>query len=377
MGFLRALKELFESIFMSSSPEVKKRIEMRRIEGELKILPSQILKNGQLQPNFAEIIRVLYENCKPIDDILSNTINTGDIQRNGRFEYELIITGFDVASQEKFEELEYENRKQRIMGSNTPVNKIIESQRRTLENLMRQLNSPTFMKIDSTISSLKQLADICHFNYINIIHLFDRDFDGLSSTSLGLVSSSSPAPVAAILQDLFYLSGSFKIDVAEMRAVCALKQLLVGHSLSEAEKESINGNLKKINSVFTKYLNQAVMKNIITLGKNDTNISFQFATYRSNSLKTFIDFMEKKFSSDSERIKGEVKDYTVSFEIHELFGETKLEEFKVYNAETNEFLRVNTPYSFIWITPLQVIKTFMSIFITANVKSVLDRKSVV
>ncbi len=357
---------------MSSSPEVKKRIEMRRIEGELKILPSQILKNGMLQPNFAEIIRVLYENAKPIDDILSSTINTGDIQRNGRFEYELIITGFDVAAQEKFEELEYENRKKKIMDSDTPMNKLIDSQKRTLDNLLRQLNSPAFAKIDSTISALKQLADVCHFNYINLIHLFDREFDGLASTSLGLVSASSPAPVAAILQDLFYLIGSFKLDVAEVRAVCALKQLLVGHSLSEAEKESISGNLKKINSVFTKYLTPEVMKNIISLGKNDTNITFQFATYRSNSLKNFIEFMHKKFASDTERIKGEVKDYTVSFEIHELFGEAKLQELKVYNAETNEFLRVNTPYSFVWITPLQVIKTFMSVFITANVKSVLN-----
>ena len=111
MGFLRALRELFESIFMSSSPEVKKRMEMRKVENELKILPSQIFKNGMLQANFAELFRVLYENCKPINDILSSTVCSEDIQRNGRFEYELILTGFDEASQEKIYGLEYENRK--------------------------------------------------------------------------------------------------------------------------------------------------------------------------------------------------------------------------------------------------------------------------
>ena len=86
MGFLRVLKEFFESIFLSSSPEVKKRIEMRKIESELKLLPSQIIKNGFLQPNFAELFRVLYENTKPNDAILSKTINTEDIPRNGSFE---------------------------------------------------------------------------------------------------------------------------------------------------------------------------------------------------------------------------------------------------------------------------------------------------
>ena len=115
-----------------------------------------------------------------------------------------------------------------------------------------------------------------------------------------------------------------------------------------------------------------MFKNLIFLGKKDTSISFQFASYRSNSLKSFIEFMQKRFASDTERIKGEVKDYTVSFEIKELFGEQPLEELKVYNADTNEFLRSETPYSFIWITPLQVIKTFMSVFMTANVRAVLN-----
>ena len=372
MGLLRLLKELFESIFMSSSPEVKKRMEMRKVEAELKILPSQILKNGLLQPNFAELFRILYENCKPIDEILSNTINSEDLQRNGRFEYELIITGFESDAQEKFESLQYENRKKASLESDQPLNKIIESQKRTMETLLKQLAAPGFMKIDETLASLKQLADICHFNYINIIHHFDKDFDGLSSSSLGIVQPVAPEAVASILQDLYYLTGNIKITQAEARAICALKQLLAGRNLTDSETEKLGHNLMKINSVFMNYLKPEVMKNLIIYGKKDSNISFQFATYRSNSLKTFIDYMHKRFASDSERIKSEIKDYTVSFEIKELFGERQLEALRVYNSETNEFLRVNTPYSFVWITPLQVIKTFMDVFITASVKSVLN-----
>lgn len=371
MGFLRALKELFESIFLSSSPEVKKRMEMRKIEGELKLLPSQIIKNGFLQPNFAELFRILYENTKPIDDILCSTINSEDIQRNGRFEYELIITGFPVESQEKLESLEFENRKKVIMESDSPMNKLVETQKRTLENILKQLNSPGFMKIDDTLSALRQLADICHFNYINIIHLFDKEFDG-AAQSLTTNSQISPELTAAILQDLYYLTGNFKINLAEARAICALKQIMLGRKLSEEEKNKILGHLKKINSVFTNYLTSDVLKNLICFGRKDSNISFQFATYRSNSLKNFIEFMQKRFASDTERIKSEVKDYTVSFEIKELFGEQQLEELKVYNASTNEFLRVNTPYSFVWITPLQVLKTFMTVFMTASVKTVLN-----
>ena len=185
-------------------------MEMHKIENELKILPSQIIKNGLLQPNFAEIFRVLYENTKPIDDILSRTISSEDIQRNARFENELILTGFDAESQDKMEKLEYENRKSEIMESDTAMNKLLETQKRSLESLLKQLNSPGFIKIDDTLCSLKQLADICHFNYINIVRLFDQDFDGLTSSSLGVVGFVSPQPLAPILQDLYYLTGNFQ-----------------------------------------------------------------------------------------------------------------------------------------------------------------------
>ena len=347
-------------------------MEMHKIENELKILPSQILKNGLLQPNFAEIFRVLYENTKPIDDILSRTICSEDIQRKARFENGLIMTGFDVESQDKIEKLEYENRKQVIMESDTAMNKLLDMQKRSLDALLKQLNSPGFIKIDDTLCSLKQLSDICHFNYINIVRLFDQDFDGLTSSSLGVVGFVSPVPVAPILQDLYYLTGNFHITQAEVRAVCALKQILHGKRLDEAERESISKNLKMINSVFSQYLTSDVLKKLICLGRKDTNITFQFATYRSNSLKNFIEYMQKRFASDTERIKGEVKDYTVSFEIKELFANEPLEILHVYNADTNEFLRVNTPYSFVWITPLQVIKTFMEVFMTPAVKTVLN-----
>ncbi|MCR4822521.1 MAG: DUF5312 family protein [Treponema sp.] len=372
MGFLRALKELFESIFMSSSPEVKKRMEMRKIESELKLLPSQILKNGLLQPNFAELIRLLYESSKPIDDILSNTINSEDIQRNGRFEYELIVTGFDGESQKKIESLEYENRKKEVMESDKSFQKVLEVQKKTLETALKQLSSPAFMKIDESLSSLKQLADICHFNYINILHIFDQNFDGISSTTFGVITPVPPERVASLLQDLYYLTGNLKIDKAEVRAVQALKQIVSGRKLTDEEKNTISSNISKINTIFTRYLTSEVFKNLIILGRKDSTTSFQFATYRSNSLKNFIEFMQKRFTSDTERIKGEVKDFTVSFEIKELFGDRSLEEIHTYNSETNEFLRLNTPYSFVWITPLQVLKTFMIDYITASVKSVLN-----
>ena len=372
MGFLQAVTDFFQSIFMSSSPEVKKRTELHKIENELKALPFQIYKNGMLQPNFAELFRILYENTKPIDDILASTINSENVHRAKLFESQLIVTGFSPDTQEKIGKLSYESRKKAVVDSDLPINKVLDSQKHTMESILRQIKTPEFAKIDQTISRLKQLADICRFNYVSIIKVFDSNFDGITSSSFGNVHPALPEQAEPALMDFYYIIGNFELDTAEARAIIALKQLSSGNEVPEKKQQEILQNLRKINSVFTKYLTADVIRKVICLGKKDPKPVLDTTAYQSNSLKSFIEGFQGKFASDSERIKGEIKDYTVSFEIKELFNDEPILELKTYNAETNSLLRKNTPFSFVWITPLQVIKTFMATYMTEPVMNVLN-----
>lgn len=372
MGFFQALTEVFQSLFMSSSPEVKKKMELKKIESELRALPSQIFKNGLLQPNFAELFRVLYENTKPIDDILSATINSENTQRRSFFENQLIITGFSNEAQEKLEKLDFDERKKAVIDSDLPINKVFESQKHTLDSVLRQINTPDFAKIDRTLAKLQQLSDICRYNYVTVIKAFDPDFDGITSSAFGVVSAAAPENIVNPLLDLYYLLGNFSISTSEARAVIALKQLSYSDKISEDEEKKIMAHLVKINSVFGKYLQPDVIKKIICVGKKDPAPAMEVTNYHSTSLKKFLEYFQNKFNSDSDRIKGEIKDYTVSFEIKKLFEDHPVLELKTYNNETNEILRNSTPYSFVWITPLQVIKTFMVHYMPEQVTSVIN-----
>ncbi len=372
MGFFQAISDFFQSIFMSSSPEVKKKLELRKIENELKNLPYQIYKNGQLQPNFAELFRVLYENTKPIDDILSSTINSENVHHAKFFEAELIVTGFQPDTQKKIEELSYESRKKAVIDSDFPINKVIDNQKHTMESILKQMNSPEFGKIDDTISRLKQLADVCRYNYISVIKIFDSDFDGITFSKFSNVHPAAPENIIRQMTDLYYILGNFVLDNAEANAILALMQIKTGKKVPEKQKQEILSHLRKINSVFGKYLTLNIIKDIICLGKKDPSPVLETTNYHFTSLKDFIETFQRKFNSDSERIKGEIKDYTVSFEIKELFGDSPILELKTYNSATNELLRKNTPFSFTWITPMQVIKTFMSVFMTEPVMNVIN-----
>ena len=180
MGIFQFFTDVFESIFMSSSPEVKKKQALHKIDSELKNIQPNIFKSGMLQPNFAELIRILYENTKPIDDLLSETISSDDVKRHNFFCNQLLLTGFTGTSQEKLENLSYENRKEDVINSNLPVNKALENQRHTLEFLIHELNNPDFIKIDEVITQIQQLTDICRFKYLDVIHHFDPEYSGFN-----------------------------------------------------------------------------------------------------------------------------------------------------------------------------------------------------
>src|SRR5574344_2882305 len=115
MSLLKMITDLFDSLFRSSSPEVKKNMRLKKIENELRNLPNGIYRNGLIQPNFAEILRVLYINTRPIYKILEATIAGPDIKRNTRFEFQLIVSGYEEKWQLALQDLEYEPRKQEVV----------------------------------------------------------------------------------------------------------------------------------------------------------------------------------------------------------------------------------------------------------------------
>lgn len=371
MGFIQAVTEFFESIFNSSSPEVRKRIELRKIEAELKNHPHSIYKNECLTSNFAELFRILYECTKPISDILDTTVTSGKSQHDGLFEYQLILTGFTDDTQSKLEKLSYEGRKAEVEESDN-VSKVLDAQRRTFEALLKQVNTPEFRKIDETMARVKQLADICRFNYVTIIHAFDPEFDGISSTSLTNPREIKPEVISTYLQDLYYLTANLSLNSSVVRAVIALDQLRKGNKVNASSSELITSNIKKISAILVKIINPNVLKNIICLAKKDPAFKPKIASYTATSVKKFLEYTQGRFNSDEDRIKTEIKDSTISFELKELFGEAPLLQLKSYNSDMNNLIRTCSPYSFAWITPLQTMKTFINMYYSEAVRNVLN-----
>lgn len=372
MGFFKLIKEFFESIFNSDSPEVKKKQELRKVESELKMLNPVLYKNGMIQPNLAELLRIFYENTKPIADILSATTNSTDQKRAWRFKRELIITGFSNESKERLENLSYENRLEKALSSSYNIDTVLATQHKHLEDLIKDLNSRELISIDYVIANLDQLSDICNFNFLTAIRTFDPNYDNFVVDYKPNFVPIVPEAMETTFSDLYYLTSGFSISTSLASAVIAAAQMKKMTSLPQSEKESLLGNLKKINAILKKNLPSNILKNFAILAQKNPDIELKTATYKVETRQKFATFLEDQFHADENRLKSELKDRDIESELKTLFGGMPLLTLKGYNADTNHLLKTNSPSSFLMITPMQILKTFVVNFLTESTMTLLN-----
>lgn len=375
MSIIQAIKNFFENIFHSNSPEVQKRNKLRKLESELRMHPSGIYKGELLQPNFAEALRILYMNLRPISKILDNTITSGDVKRNRNFEQELIVTGYSDEDREILESLSYENRLQALSGdSDMSEHKLFDLQKQKLERIVADLRTPQFSKMNDVLASLKQLSDLCHFNFITPLQLFDDTF-AKHKDDESYVPQYQPLPLATfenILMDFYYLTADFQITMPMGNAILALNQLLNDTENDSRTKKEILQNLRRIRAVLKNPLDSETLFKLIRLSKGDPNFVPQKASYEENVCKKFAEKLQEKFQSDELHIRNELKNSQVKQELSELFPDGKMEAIKGYSKETVEIIANNSPSNFIWVVPLQILKTFLKIYYGESLRNLLN-----
>ncbi len=368
MSFFKSITDFFQSIFMASSPEVKQKQALRKLESELRSTDPQIYKDGAVLPAFADALRIMFENTKPILDILSDTVCTTDLERNHRFTEQLLLTGFPEEMQEILLSLTYEKRKDRAREAES-MSRFLESEHRQLEKAIKYLSTPEFSKIDAVLDNIKQLYDVCKFPYLTVLRVFDHDYVSGSSPNF------QPAPMELLesqLEELYYVTIGLSITKSSSNAICALQQLRVGSPVSEEQANRIVGNLRKIQSIVHQVFTAQNLKNLIQVSKKDSSYEPKKAIYKEESRRKYAEYLETRFQVDGTRLKSELQDETISNELHQLFSNTTMIPVVGYNFEMNNQLIQSTPTSFNYIMPMQILKSFIENYYTPHVKPLLN-----
>lgn len=375
MSLFQAISDFFASIFRSSSPDVQKRLKLRKIDSELRALPNGIYRNGLIQPNFAETLRVLYVNTRPILKILENTIAGPDIKRNTRFEFQLITSCYSEENQQRLESLDFENRKNEAIAADmegTPLSRVFDEQHRRLEKLVHELNSKEFIKMDQIFIKLQQLTELCKFNFTVPLKVFDPKFNSNDSEYSGNFSAVAPIALENVFLDLYFIIADFQMTMSVANAVIALAQIINIDEVTSDRQNEIVSNLKKIEYISENIFTNGVLENLIKLAKQDPEFEAKKAVYSADARQKFSSYIQEQYGSDESRIKREIKDSKIKSELAALFEDTQLLSLSGYNEDMNELLMQNSPVSFTWIMPLQILKTFYTVYYPDTLKALFN-----
>jgi hypothetical protein len=106
--------------------------------------------------------------------------------------------------------------------------------------------------------------------------------------------------------------------------------------------------------------------------KSDLTIVMEKAHYKSSALVNFSASLRETFESDSQRIRTEIQNETMSAEIQKLFEYTPLQPVIGYNQEENTVLQQNTSFSFQWTLPFKIFKSFIVTFFDSRAQTLLN-----
>ena len=370
MSFFSEVIDFFESIFMASNPAVKKKQALKKIESELKNNRNGIFSNGMIEPNFAEVLRIMYHASKPILKILDNTICSDDITRNDRFEEQLLLTGFDDEAQQILESLEYENRKKGAREAPN-VSRYFESERRQLEKVINLMNSQDFGAIEDVIDVIRQIYDVCNYKYLTALRIFDINF----STSPDYEPSFQAVPAELVetsLNELYFVLAGINITRSVANAILALGELLTGQKLSDRSSREVMDALKKLQTVRRQVLTNEVLLGLLRVAKKNPELMPERAVYKAKTRQKYAKYLQEKFVTDEKRMKSELQDETIVSEVRNLFAGYELPKVNGYNADMNNQLKQSSTTSFEWILPYQVLKGFVRYYYEERIKPLLN-----
>ncbi|MDR1748914.1 MAG: DUF5312 domain-containing protein [Spirochaetaceae bacterium] len=370
-ALLKFLKDIFDMFLFGTSAQGKDRRELKELENRLKEITPPIIKNGMVQPSLAEAMYHLWVQLAPIHEILESTIAGNDTWISLRCIDYLFYSGFSPEGRELYETLFSEKRKQ-LLSEAESYEKERETHRRLLEKLLRELNTPEFKAVERIICQLGTLYDLCRFNYISFLRCFDSDFTGEDPSYSPRFQQCLAVELVSNLLDFYYISSTLELSPSLVSAIIALVSKKTGDVPSEEEQNSITNRFKTIAYLLKKKLDPGTLLLLLRYLKKDTRLTPASAKIDKPFLEDYRDRLQIRYLADSKNIETEIQDEQLEQQIQELFPGKKMVSLGGYNAETNDFLKATTAYSFFWITPLQVIKTYIRVYFSESVQTLLN-----
>ena len=380
MSFLNTilvfLQDFIESLFSSSSPEYKKKHQLKEFSIQLKSAnPPLFRQDGFLLPSFPTTLFQVSHFLQPIRETLYNTVASQDKRTADKYRdylLELALTNEQRAVRKTFT---FAERSSAIVAEKTPVEKIIEEQGKQFSQFMKVLDSSSIRRAGLLLEKLDALSDFCQFDFNSFFSYFDPAFKAHCGQDSTVESPSFHAvevvEVIPVLLDLYYLLSRLDLSPAIIDIVSILDAKNNSEALGEEVSARVHRIFQAVNFLLQNKLNKETILMIIRITKEDPDFLPEQPTITTNYVQQYKNRITEFFHSDSRKLLKEQETNEIQTLIEATFGTRELEPIHGYNETTNTLLQEFTPFSLEWISPLEIIKTFAVHYFEPHFRQIL------
>ncbi len=367
MSLFESLAGFFGNLFGGNSPEAKLKRELRNIEIELKTSVG-LLKEGMVQPLFAQRVFSLYMASIYIREVLSLTLFSGTFSKKMLCVELCLKSVFTDGFKEELHKLSYENKKEAAIKDSDAL----ESQRITFEKLLQDISSNSKVKqAQSLLYTIEQLYDLCSLDFVAVLKLFNENFS--ESTLEAPEFNEVPIEqVEGFINDYLYVATNLNITKTVASAIIAFAEIQYKNSFSPDVSNEILGRLKKIFAVSSRSLNPTMVLNMIRVTKKDMQFKSAVAKYDTTFVSMYCGWMRSIFDAEKTQIELDIQREQVKGDLQVLFPDNELMEIQGYNNSINVMLTENNLPPLVWMLPMQIVKTFLTVYFPYSLEALFE-----
>jgi hypothetical protein len=381
MGFLESLADLvqdfFQSLFSSSSPEYKKKKQLKQLTNTIKSVDPPIWRpDGTLLPSFP---LTLYQACQflqPVRETLASTIASPDKRTAERYRDYLIELVLTDEQRELRKSFTLTERSIALLASTGTPEYAIEEQGKQFSQYLKLLDSSSMRQAGVLLQKLDDFTGFCLFDFNSFLAFFDPAFSAHAGKDTTVeVPSFKTVEVAEVvpsLLDLYYTLVKLDLGPGIIDVVSLLDARRRNLPLGEDTQNRIAHIFQAVSYLFQKRLNKNILLSIIRITKEEPDFVPELPTMKTDYIQLYRTRITEFFHSDSRRLLKEHQDTEIQQLIDGTFGNLKIDTLSGYSENTNALLQEFTPFSLEWIKPLEIIKTFTNRYFDPHFRQILS-----
>lgn len=373
---ITSIKDFFEGLFFSSSPEYQKRRQLKGYAAELKKLNPPLYHTGKiLLPAFGSLLYQLYHFLQPVKAILDKTVNSPDIRAAEKYQnlfFEAILSEEQVKQRKNFT---FQARKLLLSRCKTyqETEHKLQEQIHDFKSFIHLFAASAFKTREQEMIKLFYLSDLCDFDYASFLKRFNNNLQ-LSAATPASISQDNFEEVYAgdVIKNL--LDFQFIVRHVAITQTTVDNVVFLARSIENFTDETgikLEKTLNTVETILANRLKRTSIPKMLKLIKEDPDFEEKITVSESKPLQEYVDRMSENFQADSKRLLKITKENNITGLIEKCFGTESLKPLDGYNDTVNDAIQHLSTVSFDWVKPMQLLKAFTEMYFETHYKTFL------